>query len=417
MPIKAITNASDLLTGQGIRQKDGRHPEEADLGSIPNGALVYRYQEKDGVEIPGEILWVGPTSELSTKCEHQIDETHDLENKQCLLPGLIDCHTHLIFDGDRSNEFARRCAGATYQEIAQEGGGILSTIGPTREASRERLLELAETRLHESLQYGVRAIEIKSGYGLTTEAEIKSLEVIQKLKKEFEQIPIQSTFLGAHAFPPDYSRQEYLDLIINEMLPQVAEKKLADACDVFIDEGYYSIQEGQKILQHAKDLGLDIKLHGDELKDTGSAELACDLEALSVDHLLQVNPTGIRRLAESQTVAVLLPGTAFYLKAPYAPARALIDQGASVAISTDFNPGSSMVNSLPTIMTLAALYMQMSRAEVFAAVTYNAAKALGWQERLGSLEPGRQACYTTLPFKKFEESYYQFSWAPGINRN
>jgi len=240
---------------------------------------------------------------------------------------------------------------------------------------------------------------------------LKILELIPKLRKKFPQMTLISTFLGAHGFPPDDTREDYLRKLLEEMIPEVAKRNLAQSCDVFIDEGYYSLQEGQKILECAKKFGLKIKIHADEFTHTGSAELAAEMGALSADHLLKISDQGIQRLANSETVAVLLPGTSFYLKVGFAHARRLLDSGVSVAISTDFNPGSCMCLSLPAIMTLAALYLGMTRAEIFAAVTYNAAKALGLQDRKGSLAVGMDADIAVIPFLRFEEMYYRFAWS------
>jgi imidazolonepropionase len=398
--LKAFVHASELLTGSGVAAKDGRHPGEDDLGRINDGALVHDSKK---------ILWVGKTSELPKKFKSA--KKTNLKNENILIPGLIDCHTHLVFAGDRSEEFAERCAGATYEEIAQKGGGIVKTVSATRQASAAELEKLAVNRLKEIQAFGVKTVEIKSGYGLDLKTEIKCLEVAKKLKKKFPQMTLTSTFLGAHAFPPGVARDDYMREITQKMLPEIAQKKLADACDVFIDRGYYTVNEAREILSVAQKHGLKIKIHGDELSNTESAALGAELKALSVDHLLCVSDNGIARLARSQTVAVLLPGTAFYLKAPYAPARKLIDAGACVALATDFNPGSCMSLSLQIGMTLAALYMQMSRAEIFAAVTYNAAKALGFENRKGSLVPGKDADITILPFKRFDEIYYRFAWS------
>jgi imidazolonepropionase len=403
---KVLTHASEILTGQGIRAKDGRHPAEDDLGRIPDGAIVYR-ESKSG---PGRIEWVGPTSDLPKRFKKL--KARNLKGRQAVVPGLVDCHTHLLFAGDRSDEFAARCGGATYQEIAARGGGIMSTVRATREASVAELERLGIERLREARAYGVRTLEIKSGYGLSFEDELKLLSVIPRLRKRFKDMTLTATFLGAHDFPRDRDRADYLREVTERMLPEVARRKLADTCDVFVDEGYYTRDEGRAILQKARKLGLRVKLHADELADTDSARLAAEMGALSADHLLKISDAGVRALAESGTVAVLLPGTAFYLKAPHAPARKLLSAGARVALSTDFNPGTCPSLSLPAILTIAALYLGMTRAELFAAVTYNGARALGLHARKGTLAPGMDADLVVLPFARFEECYYRFAWSP-----
>lgn len=397
---QALIHASELLTGVGVRQKDGRKVKEEDLGRLSDGAIVYTKEK---------ILWVGSTAEFPKK--YSKIKKKNLKNKFAVIPGLVDCHTHLVFAGNRAEEFAARCAGATYQEIAAKGGGILSTVRATQAATLVELERLAVLRAKEMAAFGVKTIEVKSGYGLKAETEIKILEVVKRLKKRFPQLTFQSTFLGAHAIPQEMSRAQYVHELIERMLPEIAKKKLAESCDIFIDEGYFTLEDGRALLGRAKELGLSIKIHADELANTESAALAAELGALSADHLLKISDRGIEALAQSQTVGVLLPGTALYLKAAYAPARKLIEAGACVAISTDFNPGSCMCLSLPAVMTLAALYMGMTRSEIFAAVTYNAAKALGLESRKGTLEAGKDSDFSVLPFSCFEEMYYRFAWS------
>jgi imidazolonepropionase len=326
------------------------------------------------------------------------------------MPGLVDCHTHLVFAGDRAGEFAARCGGASYAEIAAQGGGVRTTVRATREASEDELFRLARTRIEDAHRFGIRTIEAKSGYGLDLETELKVLRVVKRLQAATPELTIVPTFLGAHDFPEDVSREAYLDDLVTKQLPAVAREKLAAACDVFIDEGFYTVAEGRKILEAAKALGLATKVHADELANTESAALAAELGALSADHLLKISDAGVKALAASETTAVLLPGTAFYLKAPHAPARKLLDAGARVAISTDFNPGTSMTLNLPAVLTIAALYLGMSRAELFAAATYNGARALGLHETKGTLEVGKDADFFVLPFARFEELYYRFAW-------
>ena len=408
--LRALIHSSEIITGQGIKKKDGRRIIEDDLTPIPNGALVYSARKVRGMEVPTKIEWLGPTKELPKRFLRI--PRKDLKEKHAIIPGLVDCHTHLVFAGDRSEEFAERCGGATYEEIAARGGGIVSTVNATRAATLMELERLAIPRLKEAASFGVKTIEVKSGYGLTFDSEIKILEVIPRLRNKFPNLRITATYLGAHAFPKEVKREDYLKQILEKHLPEIAKRKLADCCDVFVDKGYFTIEESRKILDRAKHFGLSVKLHADELENTESASLAAEMNALSADHLLQISDDSIERIAQSQTVAVLLPGTAFYLKAAHAPARKLINAGASVALATDFNPGTCMTLSLPTIMTIAALYLGMSKAEIFAAVTYNAAKALGLGDSIGTLQTGGTASFSVLPFPTFQEMYYRFAWSP-----
>jgi len=394
--LRVLVHASELLTGAGVRAKDGRFPKEEDLDAIKDGALVADRNN---------IVWVGSTGDLPKK--YLRSRRVNLKGEKCIVPGFTDCHTHLIFAGNRAQEFSRRCAGVSYEEIARQGGGILHTVNETRDATETELLTLARARVEEAKRFGVRTLEVKSGYGLSKEAELKSLRVVKKLAREFPEVRFHSTFLGAHAFPKDVSQADYMREL-GQMLTAVKREKLAQSCDVFVDAGYYSTTQAKKLLMQAKKMGFALRIHADELGNTESAALAAKVGALSADHLLKVSKRGIRALARSKTVAVLLPGTAFYLKAPFAPARALIDAGVRVALSTDFNPGTSVTLNLPLIMTLSALYMKMSRAEIFAGVTYNAAKALGFEKTQGTLERGMRADFQILPYLNFEEIYYRF---------
>jgi imidazolonepropionase len=414
MQTLTLVEASELITGKGFRRKDGRKVVEADMDRIPRGALVIstRTVSVKGrrKQIPGEVLWTGPTNALPKR--YLKGERLDLKGQKAIAPGFVDCHTHLVFSGDRAAEFAARCGGATYEEIAAKGGGIVRTVAATREASLDELFRLACQRVKEGAAFGVRTFEVKSGYGLSVESELKILEVIPRLRARFPEFEFVSTFLGAHAFPKESSREEYLRLLMEKMLPLVAKKKLAESCDVFIDRGYYTLEEGRRLLKRARELGLSLKIHADELANTESSKLAAEMGALSADHLLCISERGIQALSKSKTVAVLLPATAFYLKTAQAPARKLIDSGARVALATDFNPGTSMTLNLPVVMTLGALYLQMTAAEILAAVTYNAAAALGREDRQGTLEVGQRGLYTLIPFKSFEEAYYRFAWRP-----
>jgi imidazolonepropionase len=404
MAIQTYENIGRLYTGQGIAKKKGRGITESDMGLIENASLVVK---------DDRVAWFGPREKLPKEFQNNLP-TQNLEGRGIVTAGWIDCHTHLIFGGDRAEEFSMRAAGATYQQIAQKGGGILASVRATRDLSHEELLASAENRLKLCQSLGTAGIEIKSGYGLNIEAEIKSLEVIQSLKQKYPKTPIQSTFMGAHAIPAEYSfADDYIEMMRSEMLPEIRRCNLADTCDIFVDEGYFTTAQARVLLSEARELGFKIKVHADEMGWTGATELAVELGALSADHLLNISKAGVSKISKSETVAVLLPATAFYLKARFAPAKALIEAGACVAISTDFNPGSSPNPSLPFSMTLAALYLGMSAAEILAGVTYNAAKALGWEKEYGTIEIGRPACLTILPDQnRFESILYRsgFAW-------
>jgi imidazolonepropionase len=397
--ITVFKHASYVYTGASIRAKEGRKLEPADVSAIADGAVVCDERK---------VLWVGETRRMPAA--YQKLKHTDLAGKKAIMPGLIDSHTHLVFAGSRAQEFARRCAGATYQEIANEGGGILTTVTATRAASVEELFELGLKRALIAYRFGVRVIECKSGYGLDHETEIKCLKVVQHLRSALPQMKFVSSYLGAHALPANRSRTDYIDEIVRRTLPEVAKQKLAEFCDVFVDEGYFTVVEGERILRTAKKFGLKLKIHADELVNTESAALASKLNAYSADHLLKISEAGIRKLASSNTVATLLPGTALYLKEKFAPARALLDAGARVAIATDFNPGSSYTLNLPLMMNLSALYMGMNVAEIFAGVTYSAAASLGLEEHYGTIEVGMDSNFVVLPYADFEEMYYRMGW-------
>lgn len=378
-----FTDIAELITNEGVAKKNGVAVTHEDLGIIEDGALLWHSTKG--------ILWTGAARDVPAKFARGAKKV-SLKGK-VLAPALVDSHTHLVFAGSRHKEFAMRLAGATYQEIAAAGGGIVSSVKATREASEADLYEAARKRVLDMLTLGIGVIEIKTGYGLDWPTERKCLRVIAKLKKELKsRITIQSTFLGAHAFPPgtktQAERDSYVDKVVDEMLPAVAKDKLADACDVFFDEGYFDEAQSRRILTTAKRLGLKIKLHADELADTGGAALAAELGALSADHLLKANDTGIKAMARKGVVAVLLPTTALYLGIGYAPVARMRKAGICFALSTDYNPGSSPTLHLPFVMSLACLQMGMTMPEAFAAATYGGARALGMHDQQGTLRPG-----------------------------
>jgi imidazolonepropionase len=370
------------------------------VGIIEDGALVIR---------DSSIAWVGRTSDLPPGAANDIDI--DASNKT-VLPGLIDSHTHLIFAGSRENEFEQRLQGKTYQEITAAGGGINATVQQVRRASKEELKALARPRLARFLQCGVTTVEVKSGYGLSLADELKCLEVIAELNAEgpAELVP---TFLGAHAVPPEFraDREGYLRLLLHEMLPEVARGRLAEFCDVFCDVGAFSLEETERILGRARELGFQLKMHADELSPLGGAELAARFGAISADHLLCITDSGIEALAQSDTMATLLPGTAFFLGLNYAPARKLIERGLAVALASDCNPGTCPTENLPLVGSMACTQMRMLPAEVVTALTLNAAAALGRAERLGSLEVGKQADLVLFDVPDYRQLFYHF----GVN--
>lgn len=331
------------------------------------------------------ILYVGNTEDGVAR--YPDAEKVDVSGK-VVLPGFVDAHTHLIFGGDRSHEFLMRLRGATYREIASAGGGILSTVRATRAAGEEELYKTALKNMEWMLKCGTTAVEVKSGYGLEWPQEEKMLRVARRLAKKYE---LAITFLGAHDFPKEKKRDQYVEEILNQMLPAVAENKLAEFCDVFCDEGYYTIEQARNISLRANDLGLKVKLHVDELADVNGAALAAELGAISADHLIFANEEGIRGMADANVVAVLLPGTSFSLKMKrHAPARKMIESGVRVAIATDFNPGTCYCHSMQLILQLATLLYGMTPEEAIRAATLHAAAAIDRADRLGSLEVGKQ---------------------------
>lgn len=330
-----------------------------------------------------------------------------------LMPGFVDSHTHAVFATARHQEFVMRIQGKTYVEIANEGGGILNSAKKLREMDEELLYQKALVHINNAIACGTAVMEIKSGYGLSTEAELKILRVIKRLKNTVP-IKILSTFLGAHAIPTEYkeNRGAYIDLIINDMLPQIAKEKLADFMDVFCDFGFFTPQETDVLLKAAEQYGIKAKIHGNELGISGGVQVAVKNNALSVDHLEHIGQEEIECLLSSETIPVALPGSSFFLKIPYTPCRQMIDAGLPVAIASDFNPGSSPHYNLWFTWSLACLYNGLLPNEGFNALTINAAKALGLEKEYGSITKGKKAAFiTTRAFESINEMPYWF----GVN--
>ncbi len=343
-------------------------------------------------------------------CPEYNGEIIDATN-QWVMPAFIDSHTHMVFAAPRYNEYVLRLQGKTYEEIAAEGGGILNSAKKLQTCTEEFLYQNAYNYAQKAMACGTCAIEIKSGYGLTVEAEIKMLRVIKRLKENLP-ITIKATFLGAHAMPIEFkqNRKAYLDLIVNEMLPIIAKENLADFMDVFCDTGFYTVEEADYLLKEAAKYGLKAKIHGNELGLTGGVQVAVANNALSVDHLEHISQTEIECLLQSETMPVILPGSSFFLKIPYSPARLMIDVGLPIAIASDFNPGSSPHYNLWFTISLACLYNKMLPVEAFNAATINAAKALNIEATHGSITIGKKACLQfTNAFESINEMPYWFA--------
>ncbi|MEI8191765.1 MAG: imidazolonepropionase, partial [candidate division NC10 bacterium] len=379
-----IEGAAELLTLTGAGNRPRRGEEMRDLGIIRRGALAARR---------GKIVWIGPTADLLTSVRPMaFCKLIDAYGKT-VMPGLVDPHTHLVFAGSRENEFAMRIQGKTYLEIAAAGGGINATVAATRQASKAELTFAARRSLNRMLPLGTTTVEAKSGYGLDLETELKMLEVIQGLNQD-DPISVVPTFMGAHEIPPEFRQdpEAYVDLVITRMIPLVAERKLARFCDVFCETGVFSLAQTERIFRAAMAAGMETRVHADELTDLGGAAMAARMKARTADHLLYANDDGIRAMAQAGVIAVLLPGTAYFLHMQrYARARDMIAAGVPVALATDFNPGSCMTESMPLIMNMACTQMRMLPAEAITAATINAAWTIGLQDRIGTLEVDKQA--------------------------
>lgn len=396
-----IKHAAQLITVEGHTEKPAKKQAMSEITVIENGAVLVQ---------DGKVLDVGETSVIEAKYPELIADAQQIDaTNKTITPGLIDPHTHLVHAGTRENEYAMRLQGKTYMDIMNAGGGIHATTRATQEASFEQLYAESKARLDKFLLHGVTTVEAKSGYGLSLEHELKQLEVAKKLQQD-HYMDIVSTFMGAHAIPladkdnPD----RFVDQVINEMIPEVARRGLATFNDVFCERGVFTPEQSRRILEAGKEHGLIPKIHADEIEPYGGAELAAEVGAISADHLLRASNQGIEQMAEFDVMAVLLPGTAFFLMAEFAEARKMIDRGVAVALSTDANPGSSPTLSLPFIMNLGCLKMGMTPEEVLTATTINAAHAIGRADTIGSLEKGKQADITIFDVPNYLTLSYQY---------
>ena len=394
-----IRNANEVITLRSNAQGPRTKEQMQEISVVENGCVLI---EED------RIVAVGAFEQLEVDFPDLVREADIIDaTGKIVMPGLVDCHTHLVHGGTREQEFNMRLNGSTYMEIMNAGGGIHATTKRTRETSFEELYEKTMQHLDVFLKHGVTTVEAKSGYGLDWETEKKQLEVAKQLQATHD-VDIVSTFMGAHAVPRDYKEREdeFVDVVIHDMLPKVAELKLAEFNDVFCEKGVFTPEQSQRILEAGKVLGLTPKIHADEIEPYQGAELAAEVGAISAEHLLVASDKGILKMAEAGTIAVLLPGTAFFLRAPYARGRLMIDEGVPVAISTDFNPGSSPTMSLPFIMNLACMHMGMTLEEVLTATTINAAYALNRGEQIGSLEANKKADVLILDVANYKQLQY-----------
>jgi imidazolonepropionase len=396
-----IEGASEVVTCRGEAPKIGSAMR--DLGIVAGGAVAAR---------GGVICWIGDSSRLWQEVELLPGGRAVRAEGRTVLPGFVDPHTHLPFAGTRAGEFQRRLEGATYADILREGGGIHTTVEATRSASQDQLTEWSRDRLDRMLLHGTTTCEAKSGYGLNPDQEIKQLRAIRDLRR-CHIVEVVPTFLGAHVVPREMQshRGAYIDQVVGEMIPWVTDEHLAEFCDVFCEEGAFTNREAERIFSAARQHGMGVKVHADQLSPGGTTEMAVELHAVSIDHLDYVSVRGIERLAASEVVGVLLPGASFSLQVAYPPARRLIDSGVAVALATDFNPGSSFTESMQEIVTLACLQMKMTLGEAISAATVNAACALGRQARIGSLEVGKEANLVVLDVPDHRHLGYHF----GVN--
>jgi imidazolonepropionase len=394
-----VDNASEIATVRGDNRKPRKGEGLKDIGLIQNASVII---------MGNHILDVGPRDEVLSSYDTRGALVVDA-GERLVMPGFVDPHTHLIFGGSRERELSWKIEGASYTDIAERGGGIVSTMKATRDASHEDLLSLARERLDIMLRHGTTSVEVKSGYGLRTEDEIKMLEVARRLSEE-HMVDISPTFLGAHSIPPEFKDNPdvYVDQIVKEMLPIVADEELADFCDVFCEQGFFDLDQSRRILNEGKIYGLVPKLHADELSDLGGAGLAAEVGAISADHLEKASDSGLRRMAEEDVVGILLPGTSFSTNLEFPNARHMIELGVPIALATDFNP-NCWTKSMQFMITLACYRMRMYPSEAMVASTINAAHAIGRAAEVGSLEPGKLADVVILNLRNHEQLPYRFA--------
>ncbi len=361
---------------------------QGSVQSFEKGALLCKNGRIESIGNEKEVIAVAASREVDVEIDCE---------RRCMIPGFVDPHTHMCFAERREQEFDQRMAGMDYLEILRSGGGILSSVRSVRECAEEELFSITRRNALSALRHGTTTLEIKSGYGLQTETELKMLRVIERVGRE-TPLDVVSTFMGAHAIPEEYAElpNEYVDLLIRELIPAVREQGIAKFCDVFCEKNVFSLEQSRLVLQTAKDAGLKLKIHADEVYDLGGAGLAADLQATSADHLLAANEQNLRAMSDQGVIGVLLPGTAYSLRKAFAPARKMVELGVPLALATDCNPGSSYTESMPFVFGLAVLSMGLSISEALIAATLNAAYAIQAAECSGSLDVGKSADFLIL---------------------
>jgi imidazolonepropionase len=395
--MKGFNNISQLVTLAGVHNKDGRKLAEDDLSIIEDGAILFDHDE---------IVWVGKTKEVPGEYK---DFNFKCGKGLTITPEVVDSHTHLVFGGNRAREYSMRLNGADYQKIAEAGGGILSTMKQTNESSAEELFHLAKDRVERICSYGVGTIEVKTGYGLNIDKEIECAKVIKRLKEHFTpSVNIVSTFMPAHAIPKGFSNgQEYLRDVVYPAFERALKLDLFDCADIFFEEGYFNKNDTEEFFKYCQKNSIPIKVHADEFNDNGGAILACEYNAISCDHLLRTGSDGIRALSQSKTVATILPGTGFFLGKPQANARDLLDNGAKLAMASDYNPGSCHCDNLLMIAAIAAPTLKITLVELWASITYNAAHALNLTNQ-GAIVPGMKPRFSFFQVPQVDEITYNW---------
>jgi len=391
-----LYRSTQLLTCKPENKRFKRSSELNDVGLIEDVSLIIEDEKISDITSNKDFNF--SSFDLVIDCRNNV-----------VMPGLIDSHTHLIFAGSRSDEFEMRVAGKSYEEIAEKGGGIVKTVEATRESSKDALIKLAIERLEEALSSGITTIEIKSGYGLDYATELKMLECAKDLQN-LQPVEIIPTFLGAHTIPQEFknNRSAYIELITKKLIPEISENHRAKFVDVFLEKTAFTVDETRLILEKAKKHNLELKLHCDQFNSLGGVELGIELGVKSLDHLEMITDEDIKKLSKTEIVATVLPGVSYFLKIPFTPARKMIDAGCIVSIATDFNPGSCTSQNLPLMMNMATLYNGMKLNETINSVTINAAYSLGLEEKIGSLEIGKQADILILKTSDYKNLVYYF---------